>query len=98
MKSKADSMYRHRETGKAMQAIKTLKKLKFMLSLVDEAQADGDTVEWSELDADKDTAGTLADGVKTPFVMVTLETYLEIVGEFETILPYVEDVLKHSKR
>ena len=86
-----------RETARASQAIKSLRKLKFMLSLVEEHCADSDEVEFSELDAGKDTDGGTY-GVTMPGIQCLMETYLEIVGEFETVLPYVEAVLKNSKR
>ncbi len=87
-----------RKTAKALQAIKSLRKLKFMLSLVDECYTDPEGLEFSELDSGKDTIGDKVDGVKMPAIMCLMETYLEIVGEFETILPYVETVLKNAKR
>ncbi len=87
-----------REAARASQAIKSLRKLKFMLSLVDECYSDPEEMEFSELDAGKDTIGDKVDGVKMPAIQCLMETYLEIVGEFETVLPYVEAVLKNSKR
>lgn len=78
---------------KTAQAIKTLRKLKFMLSLVEECNTDSDEVEFSELDAGKDTIGGKF-GVVLPSIQCLMETYLEIVGEFETVLPFIEAVLK----
>ena len=82
-----------REAVKTAQVIKTLRKLKFMLSLVEECNTDSDEVKFSELDAGKDTIGGTY-GVVLPTIQCLMETYLEIVGEFETVLPYVEAVLK----
>ena len=87
-----------RETVPALQAIKSLRKLKRMLSLVEVAYADPSEIDWSELDANADTEGDPRDGVKLAGLTVTMETYQKIVGEFRTILPYVEAVLKQSKR
>ena len=87
-----------RETVKTAQVIKTLRKLKFMLSLVEECYSDSIEVEFSELDAGKDTIGDEVNGVTIPMIQCLMETYLEIVGEFETVLPYIEAVLKQSKR
>ncbi len=86
-----------RETAKALQAIKTLRKLKFMLSLAEEISTGGAEMDFSELDAGKDTIGDKVEGVNVPMIQCLMETYLEIVGEFETVLPYVEAVLKKSK-
>ena len=87
-----------REAARASQAIKSLRKLKFMLSLVEEISTGGAEMEFSELDAGKDTIGDKVEGVNVPVIQCLMETYLEIVGEFETVLPYVEAVLKNSKR
>lgn len=83
---------------KAARALKALNKLKFMLSLVEEWETGGAEMEFSELDAGKDTVGDDVLGVTIPVLQCLSETYKEIVGEFEKVLPYVEAVLKHSKR
>ena len=83
-----------RDAVKALQAIKSLRKLKFMLSLVNEISTGGAEMDFSELDAGKDTIGDEVEGVNVPMIQCLMETYLEIVGEFETVLPYVESVLK----
>ena len=85
-----------RDTAKALQAIKSLRKLKFMLSLVEEISTSGVEMDFSELDAGKDTIGDEVTGVNVPVIQCLMETYLEIVGEFETVLPFVESVLKSS--
>lgn len=87
-----------RETVPALQAIKSLRKLKRMLSLVEVVYVDPAEIDWSELDANADTEGDPREGVETAGLTVTMETYRKIVGEFRTILPYVETVLKQSKR
>ena len=83
-----------RDAVKELQAIKSLRKLKFMLSLVEEISTSGVEMDFSELDAGKDTIGDEVEGVNVPMIQCLMETYLEIVGEFETVLPYVESVLK----
>ena len=85
-----------RDSAKALQAIKTLRKLRFMLSLVHEISTGGAEMDFSELDAGKDVIGDETEGVNVPMIQCLMESYIEIVGEFETVLPYVESVLKSS--
>ena len=86
------AMTRRKRAGQAS-AVNALLRLRRLLSLADYTQADPADIDWSELDAFGAGIDPTCD-VEMPLLLVTVETYRDIVADFEAALPEVIAALK----
>ena len=82
---------RRKRTGQAS-AYRALLRLQRLLTLADVTLGDPADVEWSELDDGVEIDPTC--DVEMPLLLVTMDTYRDIVADFEAALPEIIAALK----
>lgn len=84
---------------KAARALKALKKLEMMLECYDETSCDEEEQWRAEIGADGEIHWSKLEAETVfPAPYFQIDDYAAIIREFEAVLPYVEAVLKNSKR